>query len=201
MRCRNSSTWETTPTTRPPAPGPQLVEAAHHEVNRESLVQSEPGRSVDCGGTCTNSIPAGNQKPAASTPNAHSRRFSAAWTSNKVRSPGSPASSPTAAPNSPCRSSSWRSRSDPDPQAGAHPAYHSRLRSLDRGQDHRRNSRGRPVQVPRCLCPPQRHRPLPVWSSNKARHRLSRTGNRQLNDCPAQDRRSPKPAAPTRPEP
>jgi transposase len=23
--------------------------------------------------------------------------------------------------------------------------------------------------------------PLPVWSSNKARHRLSRTGNRQLN--------------------
>ena len=38
MRCRNSSTWETTPTTRPPAPGPQLVEAAHHEVNRESLV-------------------------------------------------------------------------------------------------------------------------------------------------------------------
>jgi transposase len=23
--------------------------------------------------------------------------------------------------------------------------------------------------------------PLPVWSSNRARHRLSRTGNRQLN--------------------
>ncbi len=23
--------------------------------------------------------------------------------------------------------------------------------------------------------------PMPVWSSNKARHRLSRTGNRQLN--------------------
>src|SRR5512132_2870226 len=26
--------------------------------------------------------------------------------------------------------------------------------------------------------------PLPVWSSNKARHRLSRTGNRQLNAAP-----------------
>jgi transposase len=30
-------------------------------------------------------------------------------------------------------------------------------------------------------CPSQWHRAAPVWSSNKQRHRLSRTGNRQLN--------------------
>ena len=35
--------------------------------------------------------------------------------------------------------------------------------------------------------------PLPVWSSNKARHRLSRTGNRQLTAA-CTESHSPKPA-------
>ena len=37
------------------------------------------------------------------------------------------------------------------------------------------------VPLSLCLRPPQRHRTASVWSSNRARHRLSRTGNRQLN--------------------
>ncbi len=56
-----------------------------------------------------------------------------------------------------------------------------RMRIVVGSENSRRNSRRRPIQIQRRLRPTQRHRPLSVWSSNKARHRLSRTGNRQLN--------------------
>ena len=61
------------------------------------------------------------------------------------------------------------------------PAPSRRPRFSDRGQDSRRDGWSRQVQVQGCLRTTQRHRPKPVWSSNRARHLLSRTGNRQLN--------------------
>ena len=57
-----------------------------------------------------------------------------------------------------------------------------RCRSAHRRQDRRRDRRRSPVQVSDALRPTHNGTaPLPVWSGNRERHRLSRTGNRQLN--------------------
>jgi hypothetical protein len=100
-----------------------------------------------------------------------------------------------------CASRAWRERSPAWP-ASWRPAAHRadkrahrphlrpgasadrdlRMRHADRSKDPRRDSRRGQVPVQGPLEPAiNGTAPLPVWSSNKARHRLSRTGNRQLN--------------------
>lgn len=63
----------------------------------------------------------------------------------------------------------------------SHLAGDLRLRHPDRRENHRRDSRHHAVSIPTCLRSPQRHAPIPVWSGNRQRHRLSRIGNHQLN--------------------
>ena len=66
-------------------------------------------------------------------------------------------------------------------EVGPHPAGPARLRAADRGQDHRRNRRIDRFKSRDAYARYNGTAPLPVWSSNNAKHRLSRTGNRQLN--------------------
>lgn len=52
---------------------------------------------------------------------------------------------------------------------------------LDGGEDPGRHRRRYAVPLEDACARHNGTAPLPAWSSNKARHRLSRTGNRQLN--------------------
>lgn len=51
----------------------------------------------------------------------------------------------------------------------------------DRRQDRRRDRRGGSVHPKDAFARHNGTAPLPVWSGNKTRHRLARTGNRQIN--------------------
>ena len=56
-----------------------------------------------------------------------------------------------------------------------------RLRVLEGGEDPGETAGVTPFRSKDAYAHHNGTAPLPVWSSNKARHRLSRTGNRQLN--------------------
>lgn len=55
------------------------------------------------------------------------------------------------------------------------------MRIVDGSENPRRNGRINQFKSKDAYARHNGTAPLPVWSSNKARHRLSRTGNRQLN--------------------
>ena len=148
--------------------------------HRENLVAERTRASAGCAGTCTSSTPSSTRRPARWTgqqlrqARGPPRRFDGVVARLAARYSPAAASSPTRSTSS-NRDHHARHRTRPVA------AGHRRLRTAHRREDPRRDRRRRPGSDPRTPSPattaPRRCR----CGRPTTRHRLSRTGNRQLN--------------------
>lgn len=142
---------------------------------------NEPASSAGSGGTCTSSTPHGRRRPSSKGP-ARSHASSHTWQASLGSSPTSPDGS----------SSHLRRLTQEIDDLAAELARRitavapTLLAIVGCGPLTAAKILGETAGVARFRSKDAyaRHNgtaPLPVWSSNKARHQLSRTGNRQLN--------------------